>query len=334
MPTPFDPFVHSFPTAELQAEAQKFVNILVEDGTIKNLWHLKAASVEQLKSILNAVTLEKDHHFSALITNFTQDASDLWINSKPNDPNAPTPEESRKMAEIWTRFFEQYFGKRRTIIRHIISLYRNNNHAVKFEAISRLTKNDFKGLLDDHYYQLVAQYYLENLRRFILNTQFSYKVAGRIVDQANTEVGVQNVRVSITDKSDTHYHRNLGYTYSDNRGYFSFRLNLLEEPTGLYELNVKCSQSDLGVDKKLDHDFNVLQESTIDQIEVTLKVTSGSSTAISDVLNNVTIGLSPTTAFTDYITNNSIDSLRDIREMGDLKTKKTFQIPKKKVFLF
>lgn len=319
MATPFDPFVQFFPTTETQNEAEKFAEILVSDGTIQNLWHLSATSVEQLKLIFSAVAFGSDHHFSELVRNFSQDASDLWNNSQPIDPNAPTPAESRKLAEIWTRFFELYSGKRRTIIRHVVSLHRNNNHAVDFKAITRLTDGDFKQLLDDHYHHLVAQYYLENLRRFILSNQFSYKVVGRVVDQADTDAGVQNVRVSITDKNDANYHRNLGYTYTDNRGYFSFRLNLLEEPTGLYQLNVRCQQTELGVDEDLDHSFNVVDESSIDEIEVTLNVSSGSTTSVSDVLNNGSIGLSPSTALSDYISNNNIQTLRDIREMGGLK---------------
>src|SRR5690554_525886 len=111
MATPFDPFVQSFPTTETQNEAQKFIEIIINDGTINNLWQLNATSIEQVKLILSAVAFENDNHFSALVRNFSQDASDLWDNSQPNDPNAPTPEETRKLGEIWTRYLELYSGK-------------------------------------------------------------------------------------------------------------------------------------------------------------------------------------------------------------------------------
>lgn len=319
MPTPFDPFVQSFPTAELQAEAQKFVDILVNDGTIKNLWHLHATSNHALSNILSAVALSADVHYKEFCINFQGVAVDLWNSSQPANPAEPTPKEQLQLNNIWQNYYGLFSGKRGKIVQTLAEQYQMNTYQASFERFSKIPPHGFDKWVDEQYYQLFAQHYLEKLNLFISSTQHEYRVTGRIVDKAITENGIGNVRVSIKDKNDKYYIRNFGYTYTDRNGYFAFTLILLEEPSGPYNLIVDCEKADLGISNTIDHGFDVLDQTYIDTIEVVLDPVIAQSVAIDDIFNNVSIGLTPSTALKNFLSANNVLTLRNVREMGGLK---------------
>lgn len=319
MPTPFDPFVQFFPSTETKDEAQKFIDIIIGDGIIKNLWQLNATPVSTLVDITTITPPSSDPHFAEFYSNFIQIAKDLWTNSQPVDRAKPTPKEALQLSNIWERFYSSFEGKRRDVIRYLAEQYQMNTFEASFEKFQNLASRSFESWLDGNYYHLFSQYYLNRLHNFITSSQHTYEVTGRIVNQADTSLGLGDVRVSIKDENDPNYIRNFGYTTTDRNGYFAFRIALLEEPRGLYDLKIVSENSALGIDESVVHSFNVIEENIIDVIEVTINPVEAESTTVSDVLNNSTIGLSPSTALTDFISSNNILTLRNIREIGGLK---------------
>ncbi|MCB9236141.1 MAG: hypothetical protein H6581_31120 [Bacteroidia bacterium] len=304
-------------TEEEADEAEGFILDLQDSGAVLSFWQFTELSIETLTDKIANFPSSGDYE-TALADTLSAKANEIWDALSPNAPT-PTP-------EYWEEYISAFPSQKQPAIRQFIT---NVVDDATFVTLEELAGTDASNLIDYFnpdpespvFYQLLSDYYLGKAGVTLGKVCTPRRFVGQLA-QASTGELLTGFKVVASESNDNSYTRQLGYTFSQGKGYFEIEYNTFGLPTS-YTLDFSIygpyDVTPLTASENADPN-----EVIVTQILVT--PASGSTTSASIAGLALSIEFTPSSTLNTYLGANSISSLSNIREIGGLKNQEDLTV--------